>query len=44
MKLRPSMTLVTRADPQQAVFRQVLNRYFQGSEDHETIRRLDSAR
>jgi uncharacterized protein (DUF1810 family) len=44
MKLRSSMTLFTRADPQQAVFRQVLNRYFQGSEDHETIRRLDSAR
>ena len=42
MKLRSSMTLFSRADPQQAVFRQVLDRYFQGSEDPETIRRLGS--
>jgi uncharacterized protein (DUF1810 family) len=40
MKLRSSMTLFTRADPRQAVFRQVLDRYFQGAEDQETIRRL----
>ena len=44
IKLRSSMTLFGRADPQQAVFRQVLDRYFQGSEDEETIRRLDSGR
>lgn len=44
IKLRSSMTLFTRADPQQAVFRQVLDRYFQGSEDQETISRLGSGR
>jgi uncharacterized protein (DUF1810 family) len=44
MKLRSSMTLFSRADPQQAVFRQVLDRYFQGSEDQETISRLGSGR
>jgi uncharacterized protein (DUF1810 family) len=42
IKLRSSMTLFSRANPQQAVFRQVLDRYFQGSEDPETIRRLYS--
>jgi uncharacterized protein (DUF1810 family) len=44
IKLRSSMTLFTRADPQQAVFRQVLDRYFQGSEDQETISRLGGGR
>ncbi len=44
VKLRSSMTLFSRADPQQAVFRQVLDRYFQGSEDQETIRRLGGGR
>jgi uncharacterized protein (DUF1810 family) len=42
MKLRSSMTLFSRADPQEAVFRQVLDRYFQGLEDLETIRLLGS--
>jgi uncharacterized protein (DUF1810 family) len=42
MKLRSSMTLFSRADSQQAVFHQVLDRYFQCSEDPETIRRLGS--
>jgi uncharacterized protein (DUF1810 family) len=42
IKLRSSMTLFSRADPQQALFRQVLDRYFQGSEDPQTIRRLGS--
>jgi len=40
IKLRSSMTLFARADPRQTVFRQVLDRYFQGSEDPETIKRL----
>jgi uncharacterized protein (DUF1810 family) len=40
MKLRSSMTLFSRADPQQAVFRQALDRYFQGIEDQETVSRL----
>jgi uncharacterized protein (DUF1810 family) len=40
IKLRSSMTLFAGADPQQAVFRRVLDKYFQGSEDPETIRRL----
>jgi uncharacterized protein (DUF1810 family) len=44
MKLRSSMTLFSRADPQQAVFHQVLDRYFQGSEDQETISRLGGGR
>jgi uncharacterized protein (DUF1810 family) len=43
IKLRSSMTLFARADPQQTVFRQVLDRYFQGSEDPETIKRLGGA-
>ena len=43
IKLRSSMTLFARADPGQAVFRQVLDRYFQGCEDPETIRRLGGA-
>jgi uncharacterized protein (DUF1810 family) len=42
IKLRSSITLFSRADPEQAVFRQVLDKYFQGSEDQETIKRLDS--
>jgi uncharacterized protein (DUF1810 family) len=44
IKLRSSMTLFARADPQRAVFCQVLDKYFQGSEDPETIRRLGSGR
>jgi uncharacterized protein (DUF1810 family) len=42
IKLRSSMTLFSRADPKQGVFRQVLDKYFRGSEDHETIKRLGS--
>jgi uncharacterized protein (DUF1810 family) len=42
IKLRSSMTLFSRADPKQGVFRQVIDKYFQGSEDQETIKRLGS--
>ncbi len=40
MKLRSSMTLFRRADPTEAVFGQVLDRYFGGTSDPETERRL----
>jgi uncharacterized protein (DUF1810 family) len=40
MKLRSCMTLFSRADPRQATFRQVLDKYFQGAEDQETVRLL----
>jgi uncharacterized protein (DUF1810 family) len=40
MKLRSSMTLFGRADPAEAVFGDVLERYFDGSPDPETERRL----
>jgi uncharacterized protein (DUF1810 family) len=39
IKLRSSMTLFAHADPQQPVFRQVLDRYF-ASPDPETERRI----
>jgi uncharacterized protein (DUF1810 family) len=39
MKLRSSMTLFTRADPDQPVFTAVLDRYFDGP-DPETEKRL----
>ena len=39
-KLRSSMTLFTRADPEQPVFRAVLDRYFGGREDDATTSRL----
>jgi uncharacterized protein (DUF1810 family) len=39
IKLRSSMTLFASADPQQPVFRQVLDRYF-ASPDPETERRI----
>jgi len=39
-KLRSSMTLFARADPQQQVFAQVLDQYFGGVEDAVTTRRL----
>ena len=45
-KLRSSMTLFARAaevaeaDEERAVFRAVLDRYFSGAEDDETVRRL----
>ena len=40
MKLRSSMTLFRRADPTEAVFGAVLDRYFGGVSDPETERRL----
>ena len=39
-KLRSSMTLFLRADPSQAVFQQVLDRYFGGQPDPATDQRL----
>ena len=39
IKLRSSMTLFAHADPDQAVFRQVIDRYFEGP-DPETERRI----
>jgi uncharacterized protein (DUF1810 family) len=36
MKLRSSMTLFARADPQELVFQQVLDRYFDGDADRKT--------
>ncbi len=40
MKLRSSMTLFARADPGEPVFGEVLDRYFGGEPDRETVRRL----
>ncbi|MGA3217164.1 MAG: DUF1810 domain-containing protein [Acidimicrobiales bacterium] len=40
MKLRSSMTLFTRAAPGEALFAQVLERYFAGQEDTATDERL----
>jgi uncharacterized protein (DUF1810 family) len=40
MKLRSSMTLFARAVPEEPVFRQVLDRYYGGVEDPETVSRL----
>jgi len=40
MKLKSSMTLFARAAPDEAVFRQVLDQYFDGQEDGATISRL----
>ncbi|MGC1185572.1 MAG: DUF1810 domain-containing protein [Candidatus Dormiibacterota bacterium] len=40
MKLRSSMTLFLRAAPQEKVFSQVLDRYFDGRPDPETDRRI----
>ncbi|GAA0745294.1 DUF1810 domain-containing protein [Dactylosporangium roseum] len=40
MKLRSSMTLFHRAQPDQPVFHRVLDRFFDGAEDAETLRRL----
>ena len=42
-KLHSSMTLFLRADPQQAVFRAVLAKYFDGLPDAATDRLLDRA-
>ncbi len=40
VKLRSSMTLFARADPGQPVFGRVLDRFFDGSADPETLDRL----
>ncbi len=40
MKLRSSMTLFARAAPSEPLFRQVLDRYFDGVADEATERRL----
>jgi uncharacterized protein (DUF1810 family) len=40
IKLRSSMTLFARADPNQSVFQQVLDRYFDGEADAATERFL----
>ena len=40
MKLRSSMTLFSRADPEQDVFAAVLAQYFDGSPDEATERLL----
>jgi uncharacterized protein (DUF1810 family) len=39
-KLRSSMTLFLRAEPQEAVFRRVLDRYFEGRADPATDERV----
>jgi uncharacterized protein (DUF1810 family) len=40
MKLRSSMTLFAHADPDQPVFREVLDHWFDGTEDDATTSRL----
>src|SRR5258705_6745366 len=40
MKLRSSMTLFAHADPAENRFKRVLDRFFDGTEDAETLRRL----
>ncbi len=40
VKLRSSMTLFARAAPDEPVFAEVLDRYFDGQEDSETLARL----
>ena len=40
MKLRSSMTLFAAADPKEPIFKQVLDRYFEGHADSETVSRL----
>jgi uncharacterized protein (DUF1810 family) len=40
VKLRSSMTLFAHAEPQENRFKRVLDRYFDGVEDAETLRRL----
>lgn len=37
MKLRSSMTLFARADPEEGAFREVLDRYYDGAEDERTV-------
>ncbi len=40
LKLRSSMTLFARAAPDEAVFQQVLDKYFDGEPDPLTLERL----
>lgn len=40
MKLRSSMTLFSRADPDEALFRQVLDKFFRGAPDQRTVELL----
>jgi uncharacterized protein (DUF1810 family) len=40
MKLRSSMTLFVHAGPEQPVFRDVLDHWFDGAEDDATVSRL----
>jgi uncharacterized protein (DUF1810 family) len=42
MKLRSSMTLLAHADPDEPVFREVLDRFYEGREDEQTVRLLGS--
>ena len=37
IKLRSSMTLFAHADPEEGVFREVLDRYYDGDEDERTV-------
>ena len=39
-KLRSSMTLFSRADPDQPIFRRVMDLYFDGAADEMTLKRL----
>ena len=40
MKLRSSMTLFAHADPSEPVFREVLERFYDGDEDERTVQLL----
>ena len=40
VKLRSSMTLFMTAEPEEAIFREVLDKYFHGSADQGTVARL----
>ena len=40
MKLRSSMTLFAHADPSEPVFREVLERFYDGHEDERTVQLL----
>jgi uncharacterized protein (DUF1810 family) len=43
MKLRSSMTLFSRADPENSAFGEVLEKYFSGAPDEATVRLLEAA-
>ena len=42
LKLRSSMTLFGAADPDESVFKKVLNKYFDGTPDEATLARLQA--